>query len=163
MPAGRTGKAACWHWKKERNKKTGRERTPSPSACRQTPGMHRRGHSPFDCNPQAATCASPRSNRMLLPLSVCGRKMSISGHPCTEMPFYSKLMSPSKDCLQTFDGRASTLSMLSGERAKALSPSHGYRPQRRQAPPPLFEILPQQLLALFPQQPPQLLLQQPLV
>ena len=106
--------------------------------------------APVDCNPQAATCASPRAgvcrrqwrkqadegpmrhrayrlalvqagmrqcriarfNRMLLPISICGRKMSIFGHPCPEMPFYSKLRPPSKDCLQTFDGRASTLSML---------------------------------------------------
>jgi len=67
---------------------------------------------PFDCNPQAATCASPRSNSMLLPLSICGRKISISGQSCPEMPFYSKLMFPSKDCLQAFDGRASTLPML---------------------------------------------------
>ena len=49
---------------------------------------------------------------MLLPLSICGRKMSISRLNCLEMPFYSKWMFPSKDCLQTFDGRASTLSML---------------------------------------------------
>ena len=31
--------------------------------------------------------------------------MSISRLNCLEMPFYSKLMFPSKDCLQTFDGR----------------------------------------------------------
>ena len=105
---------------------------------------------PFDCNPQAATCASPRAgvcrrqwrkqadegpmrhrayrlalvqagmrqcriarfNRMLLPISICGRKKTISRHFCLEMPFYSKLMFPSKDCLLAFDGRASTLSML---------------------------------------------------
>jgi len=48
----------------------------------------------------------------LLPLSICGRKMSVSGHFCPEMPFYSKLMHPSKVCLLTFDGRASTLPML---------------------------------------------------
>jgi len=82
------------------------------SDCLQTPGMHRRGRSPFDCNPQAATCASPRSNSMLLQLSICGRKMSVSGLFRPEMPFYSKLMHPSEDCLQAFDGRASTLSML---------------------------------------------------
>ena len=33
-----------------------------------------------------------------LPLSIFGRKMSVSGHPCPEMPFYRKLMYPSKDC-----------------------------------------------------------------
>ena len=48
---------------------------------------------------------------MLLPLSICGRKMSISGLFCPEMPFYSKLMHPSKDCLRAFDGSESTLSM----------------------------------------------------
>ena len=31
--------------------------------------------------------------------------MSISRLNCLEMPFYSKLMFPSKDCLQAFDGR----------------------------------------------------------
>ena len=35
-----------------------------------------------------------------LPLSIFGRKMSVSGHPCPEMPFYRKLMYPSKDCFR---------------------------------------------------------------
>ena len=45
--------------------------------------------------------------------------MSISRLNCLEMPFYSKLMFPSKDCLQTFDGRASALSMLWGRNNSA--------------------------------------------
>ena len=49
--------------------------------------------------------AGPRSNRRLLPLSICGRKMSISRLNCPEMPFYSKLMFPWKDCSQAFHSR----------------------------------------------------------
>jgi len=38
--------------------------------------------------------------------------MSNSGQFCPELPYYRKLMFPSKACLLAFDGRASTLSML---------------------------------------------------
>ena len=35
---------------------------------------------------------------ILLPLSIFGRKMCVSGHTCPEMPFYRKWMFPSKAC-----------------------------------------------------------------
>ncbi len=50
------------------------------TVCRKTKGMHRRGRSPFDFYPQAAACTSPRSNSMLLPLSICGREMRVFRH-----------------------------------------------------------------------------------
>ena len=49
------------------------------SDCRKTPRMHRRGRSPFDCNPQVAACTSPRSGCKPLPISISGRKMSVFG------------------------------------------------------------------------------------
>ena len=39
---------------------------------------------------------------MLLPLSICGRKMSISRLNCLGMPFYSKLMFPIERLLADF-------------------------------------------------------------
>ena len=39
---------------------------------------------------------------MLLSLSICGRKMSIFRYLYLKMPFYSKLMFPSKDCFADF-------------------------------------------------------------
>ena len=52
------------------------------------------GPQPFDCNPQAAACTSPRSNRMLLPISISGRKMSVSkGNAILQ-----EIDVPSKDC-----------------------------------------------------------------
>ena len=77
-------------------KKAGYEIT-ACSNCRQTPGCIEGPAGPSVFIPQAAACTSPRSNRRLLPLSISGRNMSISGPIGPEMPYYKKLMSPLKD------------------------------------------------------------------
>ena len=82
-------------------KRTGRAAF-GPSDCRQTPGMHRRGRSLFDCNPQAAACTSPRSNRRLLPISISGRKMSVFGPVRAENAILQEIDVPIERLLADF-------------------------------------------------------------
>ncbi len=64
--------------------------------------MHRRGRSLFDCNPQAAACTSPRSNRRLLPISISGRKMSVFGSVRTENAILQEIDAPIERLLADF-------------------------------------------------------------
>jgi len=59
---------------------------------------------------------------MLLPLSICGRKMSASRQNARKRHFYSKLMFPWKACSQIFHGSASALPVRKGRRVFTRRP-----------------------------------------
>ena len=58
---------------------------------------------------------------MLLPLSICGRKMSISRLNCLEMPFYSKLIAEATCCCSS-DRQSRSCGLL----MKGLLPFHAF-------------------------------------